>query len=117
MGATLRVVQYRTPHYQCEFDIDLLCALTSTCFESTAPFDEGDRRPYSDSRDERSDYVQIVIALVVTPEGLPLACEVRRRVGSSDSNTEDAPSARPWRDQQNETYLPPAISSSLVLPV
>jgi len=54
----------------------LLYDLTSTCFESGPPFPEGDKRQYGYSRDKRSDCVQVVIALVVTPEGFPLAYEV-----------------------------------------
>ena len=38
--------------------------------------DEGDKRRFGYSRDKRSDCVQVVIALVVTPEGFPLAYEV-----------------------------------------
>jgi transposase len=54
----------------------LLYDLTSTYFESDPPFPEGDKRHYGYSRDKRSDCVQVVIALVVTPEGFPLAYEV-----------------------------------------
>jgi transposase len=54
----------------------LLYDLTSTYFESDPPFSEGDKRQYGYSRDKRSDCVQVVIALVVTPEGFPLAYEV-----------------------------------------
>ena len=61
--------------FNVEFDV-LLYDLTSTYFESNPPFPEGDKRRYGYSRDHRSDCVQIVIALVVTPEGLPLAYEV-----------------------------------------
>jgi hypothetical protein len=50
--------------------------LTSTCFECDAPQDKDDPRRFGYSRDRRSDYVQVVVALVVTPEGLPLACEM-----------------------------------------
>jgi transposase len=57
------------------FDV-LLYDLTSTYFESSPPFPEGDKRKYGYSRDKRSDCVQLVIALVVTPEGFPLAYEV-----------------------------------------
>ena len=38
-------------------------------------FPEGDKRRFGYSRDHRPDCVQIVIALVVTPEGLPLASD------------------------------------------
>ena len=55
------------------FDI-LLYDLTSTYFESDPP-DEGKRR-YGYSRDKRPDCVQVVIALIVTPEGFPLTYEV-----------------------------------------
>ena len=54
----------------------LLYDLTSTYFESDPPFPEGDKRRYGYSRDKRSDCVQVVIALIVTPEGFPLAYEV-----------------------------------------
>jgi len=54
----------------------LLYDLTSTYFESSLPDDEDDKRRYGYSRDKRSDCVQVVIALIVTPEGFPLAYEV-----------------------------------------
>jgi transposase len=54
----------------------LLYDLTSTYFESDPPFPEGDKRQFGYSRDKRSDCVQVVIALIVTPEGFPLAYEV-----------------------------------------
>jgi len=54
----------------------LLYDLTSTYFESNPPMDEEDKRRHGYSRDHRFDCVQIVIALIVTPEGLPLAYEV-----------------------------------------
>lgn len=50
--------------------------LTSTYFEADPPFGETDKRRYGHSRDHRPDCVQVIIALVVTPEGLPLASEV-----------------------------------------
>jgi transposase len=54
----------------------LLYDLTSTYFESAPPDDEDDKRRYGYSRDKRSNCVQVVIALIVTPEGFPLAYEV-----------------------------------------
>ncbi len=57
------------------FDI-LLYDLTSTYFESAPPDDDKDKRRYGYSRDKRGDCVQVVIALIVTPEGFPLAYEV-----------------------------------------
>jgi transposase len=58
-----------------KFDV-LLYDLTSTYFESDPPFAEGDKRRFGYSRDKRPDCVQVVIALIVTPEGYPLAYEV-----------------------------------------
>ena len=54
----------------------LLYDLTSTYFESDPFFPDGDKRRFGYSRDKRSDCVQIVIALVITPDGFPLAYEV-----------------------------------------
>ncbi|RPI37418.1 MAG: IS1634 family transposase, partial [Hyphomicrobiaceae bacterium] len=61
--------------FNASFDI-LLYDLTSTYFEADPPFPEGDKRRFGYSRDHRPDCVQVVIALVVTPEELPLAYEV-----------------------------------------
>ena len=61
--------------FNVSFDV-LLYDLTSTYFESDPPLDDDDKRRHGYSRDHRPDCVQIVIALVVTPEGLPLAYEV-----------------------------------------
>ena len=61
--------------FNISFDV-LLYDLTSTYFEADPPFPENDKRRHGYSRDHRPDCVQVVIALVVTPEGLPLAYEV-----------------------------------------
>ena len=61
--------------FNAKFDV-LLYDLTSTYFESDPPSDENDKRRFGYSRDKRSDCVQVVIALIVTPEGFPLAYEV-----------------------------------------
>jgi transposase len=58
-----------------KFDV-LLYDLTSTYFESPPPEEERDKRRFGYSRDKRPDCVQVVIALIVTPEGFPLAYEV-----------------------------------------
>lgn len=55
------------------FDV-LLYDITSTYFEGQAEGNAQAKRGYS--RDSRPDCVQVCIALVVTPEGLPLAYEV-----------------------------------------
>ena len=59
--------------FDARFDV-LLYDLTSTYFESDPPF--SDKRRFGYSRDKRPDCVQVVIALVVTPQGFPLAYEV-----------------------------------------
>jgi transposase len=70
--------------FNASFDV-LLYDLTSTYFECDAPSDEQDKRRYGHSRDRRPDCVQVVIALVVTTEGLPLAYEVL--AGNTADNT------------------------------
>jgi len=71
------------------FNVDyeiLLYDLTSTYFEcDTSRRDEGGKRQFGYSRDKRSDCLQVVIALVVTPEGFPLAYEVL--AGNTTDNT------------------------------
>src|SRR6266496_571748 len=54
----------------------LLYDLTSTYFESVPDFGQKDKRQFGYSRDKRPDCVQVILALVVTPEGFPLAYEV-----------------------------------------
>ncbi|MBI3851382.1 MAG: IS1634 family transposase [Verrucomicrobia bacterium] len=61
--------------FNAKFEV-LLYDLTSTYFESDPPFPAGDKRRHGYSRDQRSDCVQVVLALIVTPEGFPLAYEV-----------------------------------------
>ncbi|MEE8500384.1 MAG: IS1634 family transposase, partial [Kiloniellales bacterium] len=61
----------------------LLYDLTSTYFESPPPA-QGLRK-FGYSRDKRPDCVQVVIALIVTPEGFPLAYEVM--AGNTADNT------------------------------
>src|SRR3990170_2064833 len=83
--------------FNVEFDV-LLYDLTSTYFESSPPFDEDDKRRYGYSRDHRSDCVQVVIALVVTPAGLPLAYEVL------PGNTADSTTLRGFLDKIEHQY-------------
>ena len=71
-----------TTLFNARFDI-LLYDLTSTYFESDPPFE--DKRQFGHSRDKRRDCVQVVIALVVTPDGFPLAYEVM--AGNTSNNT------------------------------
>jgi transposase len=61
--------------FDAKFEV-LLYDLTSTYFESDPPADPADPRRFGYSRDKRGDCVQVVIALIVTPEGFPLAYEM-----------------------------------------
>jgi hypothetical protein len=60
--------------FEVRFDV-LLYDLTSTYFECDPPEVEG-KRKFGYSRDKRFDCVQVVIALIGTPDGFPLAYEV-----------------------------------------
>jgi transposase len=80
-----------------QFDV-LLYDLTSTYFESDPPFPEGDKRRFGYSRDKRSDCVQVIIALVVTPEGYPLAYEVL------PGNTSDKTTLRAFLEKIQTLY-------------
>lgn len=70
--------------FNASFEV-LLYDLTSTYFESDPPQQEKDKRRFGYSRDKRSDCVQVVIALIVTPQGFPLAYEVL--AGNTADNT------------------------------
>ncbi len=65
----------------------LLYDLTSTYFECDPP--GVGKRQYGYSRDKRPDCVQVVIALIVTPEGFPLAYEVLPGNTSDKTTLED----------------------------
>ena len=83
--------------FNASFDV-LLYDLTSTYFEANPPFPEDDKRRHGYSRDHRPDCVQVVIALVVTPEGLPLAYEVMA------GNTADSTTLRGFLDRIEHQY-------------
>jgi transposase len=81
--------------FQVQFDV-LLYDLTSTYIEGIG---EGiPQAKYGYSRDQRFDCKQVVIALVITPEGLPLAYEVM------DGNTSDRTTLRRFLDKIESTY-------------
>ncbi len=62
--------------FEAQFDV-LLYDLTSTYFESDPPPAEANsKRRFGYSRDHRPDCTQVVVALVLTPDGLPVAYEV-----------------------------------------
>jgi transposase len=78
-----------------QFDV-LLYDLTSTYIEG-----EGEEIPkarYGYSRDQRFDCKQVVIALVITPEGFPLAYEVMA------GNTSDRTTLRSFLDKMESLY-------------
>ena len=83
--------------FNASFEV-LLYDLTSTYFESDPPLDENDKRRHGYSRDHRGDCVQIVIALIVTPEGLPLAYEVLA------GNTNDSTTLRGFLERIEQQY-------------
>jgi transposase len=83
--------------FNARFEV-LLYDLTSTYFESDPPFPEGDKRRYGYSRDKRPDCVQVVIALIVTPEGFPLAYEVMA------GNTSDKTTLRGFLQKIEQQY-------------
>jgi transposase len=61
--------------FDAKYDV-LLYDLTSTYFECNPPEIKDGLRRFGYSRDKRSNSVQVVIALIVTPEGFPIAYEV-----------------------------------------
>ena len=76
--------------------LGLLYDLTSTYFEGQAEAIDKAKRGYS--RDHRPDCAQVIIARVVTPEGLPLAYEVM------DGNTSDRTTLRGFLDRIEGAY-------------
>jgi Transposase DDE domain len=70
--------------FNVSFDV-LLYDLTSAYFEIDPPLNEDDKRQFGYSRDHRPDCVQVVIALIITPQGFPLAYEVL--AGNTADNT------------------------------
>ncbi len=79
------------------FDV-LLYDLTSTYFEIDPPGTDGGKRQFGYSRDKRPDCVQVVIALVVTPEGFPLAYEVL------SGNTSDKTTLKAFLEKIEKQY-------------
>ena len=83
--------------FNARFEV-LLYDLTSTYFEIDPPVEEGGKRQFGYSRDKRSDCVQVIIALVVTPEGFPLAYEVL------SGNTSDRTTLRGFLKKIQDQY-------------
>ncbi len=80
-----------------KFDV-LLYDLTSTYFETDTERGPEDLRQYGYSRDKRGDCRQIVIALIVTPEGFPLSYEVLA------GNTADSTTLSDFLDRVEKRY-------------
>ena len=81
--------------FHADFEV-LLYDLTSTYFEGEMEQNPKARRGYS--RDQRPDCLQLVIALVVTPDGFPLAYEVM------NGNTSDRTTLRDFLKKIEDTY-------------
>jgi transposase len=81
--------------FAADFEV-LLYDLTSTYFEGEMEENLKAKRGYS--RDSRPDCLQVVIALVVTPDGFPLAYEVM------DGNTSEHKTLRPFLEHIEKTY-------------
>ncbi|PYU74593.1 MAG: IS1634 family transposase [Acidobacteria bacterium] len=81
--------------FQAEFEV-LLYDLTSTYFEGE--MEENPKAQYGHSRDKRTDCLQVVIALVITTDGFPLAYEVMA------GNTSDRTTLRGFLDKIEKTY-------------
>jgi transposase len=81
--------------FHADFEV-LLYDLTSTYFEGE--MEENPKAKHGYSRDGRPDCLQVVIALVITPDGFPLAYEVL------DGNTSDRTTLRGFLDKIENTY-------------
>jgi hypothetical protein len=81
--------------FNADFDV-LLYDLTSTYFECDPP--GAGKKRYGYSRDKRFDCVQVVIALVVTPDGFPLCYEVMT------GNTSDRTTLRQFLKKIEDQY-------------
>ena len=81
--------------FHADFEV-LLYDLTSTYFEGAMERNPKAKRGYS--RDGRPDCLQVVIALVVTTDGFPLAYEVM------NGNTTDCTTPRGFLDKIETTY-------------
>jgi transposase len=76
----------------------LLYDLTSTYFETDVERGVEDLRQFGYSRDKRGDCRQVVIALIVTPEGFPLSYEVLA------GNTADSTTLSEFLDRIEQRY-------------
>lgn len=83
--------------FNARYDV-ILYDLTSTYFECDPPETADSKKRFGYSRDRRPDCVQVVIALVVTPEGFPLGYEI------FPGNTRDTATLRHFLDRIASQY-------------
>lgn len=76
----------------------LLYDLTSTYFECDPPETSESKKRFGYSRDRRPDCVQVVIGLVITPQGFPLGYEI------FPGNTRDTSTLRAFLDRIESQY-------------
>jgi transposase len=105
--------------FETTYDI-LLYDLTSTYFEVDAngPIAESsDLKAFGYSRDKRPDCLQIVIALIITPDGLPIGYEVMRGNTSDKTTLRDtlAKIARQYGHKQRTWIMDRGIPTEEVL--
>lgn len=83
--------------FNARYDL-LLYDLTSTYFECDPPETSESKKRFGYSRDRRPDCVQVVIGLVMTPQGFPLGYEI------FSGNTRDTSTLRAFLDRIESQY-------------
>jgi len=83
--------------FNASYDL-LLYDLTSTYFECDLPETPDSKKRFGYSRDRRPDCIQVVIGLVITPQGFPLGYEIFA------GNTRDTSTLRAFLDRIESQY-------------
>jgi len=83
--------------FNASYDL-LLYDLTSTYFECDPPETPDSKKRFGYSRDRRPDCIQVVIGLVITPQGFPLGYEIFA------GNTRDTSTLRVFLDRIESQY-------------
>ena len=83
--------------FNASYDL-LLYDLTSTYFECDPPETPDSKKRFGYSRDRRPDCIQVVIGLVITPQGFPLGYEIFA------GNTRDTSTLRAFLDRIESQY-------------
>jgi len=83
--------------FNASYDL-LLYDLTSTYFECDPPETPDSKKRFGYSRDRRPDCIQVVIGLVITPQGFPLGYEI------FTGNTRDTSTLRTFLDRIESQY-------------